>query len=137
MQKTTSSNLKVTSMNARPVRWRYPAASDIKRIGKNRFAREYGILFANTEANNISQIGGFMVDFKNRIARIEARLQFDRDALSEEDHCAACAWFADVLETLDSGEDLAPADAAIWNDIFERGVDATRAWKNGAAAKTN
>ncbi len=78
-----------------------------------------------------------MADIKKRIERIEARLQFDRDALSEADHCAACSWFADVLETLDSGEELAPADAAIWNDIFERGVDATRAWKNGAADKTN
>jgi len=89
------------------------------------------------ESNNISQIGGFMVDLKKRIERIEARLQADGDALSEADYCAACSWFADALETLDSGEELAPADAAIWNDIFERGVDATRAWKNGAAAKTN
>jgi len=73
-----------------------------------------------------------MADLKKRIDRIETRLQLDRDTLTFEDDCAACTWYADALRTLDGGGELAPADAAIWGDIFERGVDATRAWKNGA-----
>jgi len=70
-----------------------------------------------------------MNEFKKRIGRIEARIQTGRDAPTEADHCAACSWFADALETLDSGEELAPVDAAIWNDIFENGIDSTKAWR--------
>ena len=76
-----------------------------------------------------------MQDLKKRIERIEGRLQIKREASTFEDDCDACAWYADALEILDGGGDLAPQDQAIWNDIFENGIDATKAWKNGRLEK--
>lgn len=70
-----------------------------------------------------------MGDYRKRIGRIESMIQLDREAVTEADNCAACAWYADALEALDSGEELAPIDAAIWNDIFENGMDGVKAWK--------
>ena len=77
-----------------------------------------------------------MGDVKKRIERIEAQLRSDRDQLTEEDNCAACAWYADALLTLDSGEELAPLDAAIWNDIFENKMDGVKAWKKWQTTKS-
>lgn len=71
-----------------------------------------------------------MSDLTKRLEKIEARIQLDRDALTEADNCAALAYYADILEALDAEEELAPQDAAIWTDITERRVDAIRAWKN-------
>lgn len=70
-----------------------------------------------------------MADIKRRIKKIEARLKVEQGRTSFEDDCAACSWFADALETLDSDGELAPVDAAIWKDIFENGMDGTKAWK--------
>jgi hypothetical protein len=74
-----------------------------------------------------------MAGFKNRLESIEERLRLERDSPSYEDDCSACAWFADILLALDSGGELPPKDQAIWNDIFENRVNATKAWKKGQA----
>ena len=110
-------------MKPRPVRWRYPAASDIKRIGKNRFARGYGILFASTEANNISQIGENMGQLKKRIERIEARII---DRRHEKETAEICEWFAGAVATLDAGGTLAPDDQELYDEII-REIDAMKA----------
>ncbi len=70
-----------------------------------------------------------MNDFKKRIGRIEARILAGRDDTTDADHCAACTWFADAMRTLNAGGELAQIDAAIWNDIFENGIDSTKAWR--------
>jgi len=70
-----------------------------------------------------------MADLKKRIDRIEARLHADRDEPTEAAHCAACAWAAGVLQTLNLGGELAPRDKAFWDDILITKMDSTRAWK--------
>ncbi len=75
-----------------------------------------------------------MGDYRKRIGRIEAQINAAPDNF--EDCCAACTWYADALETLDSGEELAPIDAAIWNDIFENGMDGVKAWKKWQTTKS-
>lgn len=70
-----------------------------------------------------------MKDYIQRIARAEAQIRADRDEPTEADHCAACAWAAGVLQTLNLGGELAPRDKAIWDDILINKMDSTRAWK--------
>lgn len=68
-----------------------------------------------------------MNELKRRLARLEARIGASPNSF--EDDCAACAWFADALETRDSDKELAPKDKAIWDDIFINRIDSTKAWK--------
>jgi len=70
-----------------------------------------------------------MADIKRRIEKLEARLKLEQGRPSFEDDCAACSWYADALEALDGGGELAPRDKAIWDDIFTNGIDSTKAWK--------
>jgi len=76
-----------------------------------------------------------MSDIQNRLKKIEAQLYLEQNTPTFEEDCAACAWYADALEVLDSDGELEPKDKAIWDDIFINKMDATLAWKKGQASQ--